>query len=197
MQSNKKLKKRYLITFSLLLLLLLGIYFFPSALGGYALTEHSAIRYTSPNQDGEIVFEKEIEDKKIVIWNTGKVKYAKLIETPLFLKQVTVISSISGQTIDEKMKFTWSGGVIEDSGFSDVIFAVEVLDNEIEKVIVSNEQDDKKSTPLSIVEEKSTVFIEMDVSDAFAAHYSKLPSEEVGSFSFRGINNEGKIVSFN
>lgn len=180
-----------------MLLLLLGMYFFPSMLGGYALTEHSAIRYTSPNQNGEIVLEKEIEDKKIVIWNTGKVKYAKLIETPLFLKQVTDISSISGQTIDEKMKFTWSGREIEESGFYDVIFAVEVLDNKIEKVIVSNEQDDKKSTPLSIVEDQSTVFIEMDVKNGFAAHYSKLQNEDVGSFSFRGINSDGKVVSFN
>lgn len=196
LQSNKKFKKRYLITFSLLLLLLLGVCFGPSVLGGYAISEHSAIRYTLPNEDGEVVFEKEIEDKTIVIWDTGKVNYVKLIEKPSgIFKRVTNVSSISGQTIDGKMKVTWSGDEIEDK-FYDVIFAAEVLDKEIEKVIVSNEQDDKKSTPLSIVKEQSTVFIEMDVKDGFAAYYSKLPHGDVGSFSFRGINNDGKIVSF-
>ncbi|MCT2536245.1 hypothetical protein NC661_13580 [Aquibacillus koreensis] len=196
MQSNKKFKKRYLITFSLLLLLLLGMYFGPSVLGGYALTEHSAIRFTFPNQDGEVVSEKEIEDRNIVVWDTGKVNYVKLIESPLgIFKRVTNVSSISGETIDEKMKVTWSGAEIEDE-FYDVIFAAELLDKEIEKVIVSNEQDDKKNTPLSIVEEQSTVFIEMDIKDGFAVHYSKLPNGDVGSFSFRGIDSDGKIISF-
>ncbi|MGP4109216.1 hypothetical protein [Virgibacillus sp. L01] len=196
MQSKKKLKKRYLIIFSALLLLLIGLYFGPAVLGGYAITEHSAIRYTVPSQDGELVFEKEIEDKKIVIWDTGKVNYVKLIENPSgILKRVTNVNSISGQTLDEKMKVTWSGAEIENE-FYDLIFAAEVLDKEIEKVIVSNEQDDKKSTPLSIVKEQSTVFIEMDVKNGFAAHYSKLPHGDVGSFSFRGINSDGKIVSF-
>ena len=197
MQSNKKLKKRYLITFSLLILLLLGMYFGPSVFGGYALTEHSAIRYTLPNQDGEVVFEKEIEDKKIIVWDTGKVNYVKLIENASgIFKRVTNVNSISGETIDEKMKVTWSGVEIAESEFYDVIFAAVVLDKEIEKVIVSNEQGDKKNTPLSIVEEQSTVFIEMDVKDGFAAHYSKLPNEDIGSFSFRGINSDGKIVFF-
>ncbi len=196
LQSNKKFKKRYLIIFSALLLLLLGLYFGPSVLGGYAITEHSGIRYTLPNQDGDVVFEKEIEDKKIVVWDTGKVNYVKLIEKPLgIFKRVTNVSSISGQTIDEKMKVTWSGAEIEDE-FYDVIFAAEVLDKEIEKLIVSNEQNDKKSTPLSIVREQSTVFIKMDVENGFAAHYRKLPSSDIGSFSFRGINSDGKVVSF-
>lgn len=125
LQSNKKFKKRYLITFSLLLLL--GMYFGPSVFGGYALTEYSAIRYTLPNQEGEVVYEKEIEDKKIIVWDTGKVNYVKLIENPLgIFKRVTNLSSISGDTIDKKMKVTWSGAEIEDK-FYDVIFAAEVV----------------------------------------------------------------------
>ncbi|WP_186577012.1 hypothetical protein [Aquibacillus kalidii] len=197
MQLNKNFKKRYLITFSILLLLLLSMYFAPSVFGGYALTEHSAIRYTLPNLDGKVVFEKELVDKKIVVLDTGKVNYVKLIENSLgIFKRITDVSSISGKTIDEKMKVTWSGTEIEESEFYDVIFAAGVIDKEIEKVVVSNEQDDKKNTPLSIVEEQSTVFIEMDVKDGFAAHYSKLSNENVGSFSFRGINSDGKVVSF-
>lgn len=191
-----KFKKRYLLTVSVLLLLFLGVYFGPSVLGGYAITEHSAIRYTLPNQDGEVVFEKETEDKKIVVWDAGKVNYVKLLENPSgILKRVTNVNSISGQTLDEKMKVIWSASEKADK-FYGAIFAAEVLDDEIKKVIVSNEQDDKKSTPLRIVKEQSTVFIEMDVRDGFAAHYSKLPSSGVGSFSFRGVNSDGKVVSF-
>ena len=67
---------------------------------------------------------------------------------------------------------------------------------EIDKVIVSNEQNDKKSTPLSVVKEQSTVFIEMDVREGFAVHKRKLPHADVGSFSFRGLNSDGEIVSF-
>ncbi|MGP4040929.1 hypothetical protein ACTWP4_13680 [Gracilibacillus sp. D59] len=194
MQSNKKFKKRYIIIFCVLLLI--GVYFGPSVLGGYAITEHSAIRYTIPNQEGEVVFEQEIADKKIVIWDTGKVNYVKLIEKPLgIFKRATNVSSISGQTNDGKMKVTWSGSEIKD-GFYQVIFAAEILDKDIEKVIISNEQDDKKSTPLNIVKEQSTVFIELDVRDGFAVHYSELPHGDVGSFRFRGINRDGKIISF-
>ncbi|WP_058305688.1 hypothetical protein [Gracilibacillus massiliensis] len=194
MQSNKKIRKRYLITIGILLLL--GVYFGPSVLAGYALTEHSAIRYTLPNEDGEVVFEKDIANKKIVIWNTGKLNYVKLLESPLgIFKRATNINPISGQTIDENMKVTWSGEEIEDE-FYDVVFAAEALDKQIEKVIVSNEQDDRKSTPLSIVKEQSSIFIEMEVKDGFAAYYSKLPQGDVGSFSFRGINSDGKVVSF-
>ncbi|MBX0359550.1 hypothetical protein [Halobacillus sp. Nhm2S1] len=196
MQSNK-FKKRFLLTFSVLLLLSISVYFGPSVLGGYAITEHSAIRYTFPNQDGEIVFEKELEDEKIVIWHTGRVNFIKVIEKPLgILKRVTNIISISGQTDDEKMNITWSGSKINDKGIYDVVVAAEVLDKEIEKVIVSNEQNDKKSTPLSVVKEQSSVFIEMDVSEGFAVHKSRLPNADVGSFSFRGLNSEGEIVSF-
>lgn len=192
---NKKFK-RYFLRFGLFFLLLLGVYFSPSLLGGYALTEHSAIRYTFPTEDGEVVFEKEMEDKKLVIWDTGKVNYVKVIDKPLgIFKRLTDVSSISVQTVDEKMKVTWSGTAIENELY-DVIFATKVLDKEIEKVIVSNEQNDKKSTPLGVVKEQSTVFIEMDVIDGFAVNNSKLPHEDVGSFSFRGINSDGKVVSF-
>ncbi|GGM40918.1 hypothetical protein GCM10011351_28930 [Paraliobacillus quinghaiensis] len=197
MQLSKKSKKRYLVIFGLLFLLLLVVYFVPSVLGGYALTEHSAIRYTFPTKDGEVVFEEEFEDKKLVIWDTGKVNYVKVIDKPFgIFKRLTDFNAISAQTVDEKMKITWSGTPIENELYHDVIFAAEVLDKGIEKVIVSNEQYDKKNTPLSIVKKHSTVFIEMNVKDGFAAHYSKLPNGDVGSFSFRGLNSDGKIVSF-
>lgn len=195
LKSIKKFKKLYLIML-LVLLLFSGLYFGPSVLGGYAITEHSAIRYTLPNQDGELVFEREMEDKKIVIWDTGKINYVKLIENPSgIFKRITSINSISGQPLDKKMKVTWSASEKQEE-YYDAIFAAEVLETEIEKVIVSNEQDGKKDTPLNIVKEQSTVFIEMDVEDGFAATYSKLQGSGVGSFSFRGINSDGKVVSF-
>lgn len=195
LQSNIRSKKPILIISSALFLL--GVYFGPSVLGGFAITEHSAIRYTFPNQDGELVFEKELEDKKIVFWDVGKATYVKLVENSLgILKRVTDVNSIDILAEDEKMKVNWSAHKVEDKGIYDVIFATTVLDKDIEKVIVSNEKNDSKSTPLSVVKEQSTVFIEMNVKDGYAAHYSKLQNEDVGSFSFRGLNSDGKVVSF-
>lgn len=198
LRPNKKIKKRCFLSFSVVFLLFAGLYFGPSVLGGYALTEHSALRYTLPNQEGEVVFEKEIEDKKIVVWDTGETNYVKLIENPSgIFKRVVSADAISGQPSDEKMKVMWSGTEIEEgASVYEVLFAANVLDQEIEKVIVSNEQDDEESTPLHIVKEQSSVFIEMDVIDGFAVHNSKLPGGDVGSFSFRGINSDGEIVSF-
>ncbi len=196
MKSKKRLKQLFSIIFSILLLLLLGLCFVPSVFGGYTITEHSANRYSTPNQDGEVVFEKEVDNKKIVIWDTGKYSYVKQIDNPSgIFKRVTNVNVISKPTLDEKMKVRWSA-IEKENAYYDTIFAIEVLDDEIEKVIVSNGKYSSKRTSLETVKEQSTVFIELDVKNGYIGHYSKLPSSDVGSFSFFGINSDGKVVSF-
>jgi hypothetical protein len=48
---------------------------------------------------------------------------------------------------------------------------------------------------LSKVKEYSTVYIEMDVINGYAAHYSYLKPSDVKGFVFRGLNSEGKVIS--
>ena len=121
-----KIKKRYII-FSILLLIVLYV----GHLNGYKLTEKSAIRHSYPNQSGEIVYEKEFDQKKVVIWDAGTAKYVKLINKDWgILHRATVISDIGGTTLDEKMKFSWSATLKDDKNY-DTLFAVEVLDSKI------------------------------------------------------------------
>ena len=185
-----KLKKRY-IMFSVLILLV----FYVVHLNGYRLTEESAIRNSYPNQSGKIVYEKEFDHKKVVIWDTGNGKYVKLINKDWgILHRVTEISGIGGTTLDEKMKFNWSATLKEDK-YYDTLFAVEVLDTKIVKVIVSNERNNEKVLSLDEAKEQSTVYVEMDVLNGYAAHYRYLHTSDVGAFIFRGLDSDGNVLS--
>lgn len=174
-------------------LILLGLYFVH--LNSYRLCEESAIRNSFPNQSGKIVYEKEFDHKKVVIWDTGNGKYVKLINKDWgILYRVTEISGIGGTTLDEKMKLTWSSTLKKDK-YYDTLFAVEILDHKIVKVIVSNERNNGSILSLNEAKEQSTVYEEMNVLDGYAAHYRYLHTSEVGAFIFRGLDSEGNVLS--
>jgi hypothetical protein len=189
-----KIKKRYLIFFAVLLLLL---YFDPLSTG-YSLTEESAIRNSFPNQGGEIVFEKKFDNNKVVVWDTGPESYVKLLRKELgIFYRVHAANAVSGITADNKMKFTWDA-TLKDDIYYDTLFAAVILDKKIVKVIVSNNginNINDINLTLREVEENSTVYIEMDVINGYAAHYSYLHNSDVGGFLFRGLNSEGKVIS--
>ncbi|WP_432360673.1 hypothetical protein [Sporosarcina sp. UB5] len=192
MKGRVYIKKRYFIILILLMtIILLG----PSFLGGYFWTERSAIRDSFPNEDGTVVFEKDFKNKKVVIWDTGQNKYIKLIENN-FLYRPILVSGIDAKTSDKKMNVTWSATNREGEIY-DTLFAAEVLDEDIVKVIVSNEKANLEGEKLSLkeVEEQSTIFVELDVNDGVAAHYILIPYLEVGNFIFRGVDAEGNVVS--
>lgn len=185
-----KIKKRYIIVSVLILLAL-----FVGHLNGYKLTEESAIRHSYPNQSGEIVYEKEFDQKKVVIWDAGTAKYVKLLNKDWgILYRTTVISGIGGTTLDEKMKFSWTATLKEDK-YYDTLFAVEVLDTKIVKVIVSNERNNEKVLSVDEAKEQSTVYVEMDVLNGYAAHYRYLHTLDVGAFIFRGLDAKGNVLS--
>ena len=92
------------------------------------------------------------------------------------------------------MKFTWSA-TLKDDKYYDTLLAAKVLDNEIVKVIVSNESSNENDLSLSEVKEQSTVYVKMDVINGYAAHYSYLHTSDVGGFVFRGLNSEGEVIS--
>lgn len=185
-------KKRY---FFILLLLVAILYFGPFFFGGYYWTEHSAIRDSFPNDEGIVVFEEDIKNKKVVIWDTGQNKYIKLIENNFWiLYRPILVGGIDTKTTDEKMKITWTASHQEGEMYH-TLFAAEVLDEDIVKVIVSNEVDSEKDLSLKEVEEKSTLFVEIDVENGVAALYILIPNFEVGGFTFRGVDAVGNIVS--
>lgn len=185
-------KKRYLIFLGILLLLV--VYFGP-LMGGYSFTEESAIRHSFPNQDGETVFEKEFGSKKVVIWDTGTQSYVKLIsKTWGTFYRATSLDAISAVTSEEKMKISWSASQNENNYYH-TLLAAEVLDDDIVKVVVSDESGNEDDTTLNEAKEQSTVYVEMDVINGYAAHYSYLPNSNVGGFVFRGLNSDGEVVS--
>lgn len=96
-----KIKKHYLIFFSVLILLFL---YLGLILSGYSLTEESAIRNSFPNQSGEIAFEKEFDTKKVIVWDTGTESYVKLISKDwgIFSRAIKA-DAISVVTPDKKM----------------------------------------------------------------------------------------------
>lgn len=195
LKSKRFIKKRYFI---LIIALLLLTYFSPSMFGGYSLSESLAIHHSFPNMKGEVVFEKEFGNKKAVVSIVEEQKYVKIIENKYgFFYGVIDASEIIGATPDGKMKATWSATQRGETVYYDTLFAAEVFDDEIVRVVVSNDRrnEEYKNRTLNEVEEKSHLFIEMDVVNGFAVNYSYLPSSDVGHLVFRGINSEGEIVS--
>jgi hypothetical protein len=104
------------------------------------------------------------------------------------------------------MKYTWSA-TQQFNNFYDTLFAVEVLDTNIVKVIISNEINNENYLSmisneinnqnylsLSEAKKQSSVFFELDVINGYTAHYSYLHTSDVGEFVFRGLNSEGKVI---
>lgn len=192
MKGKAFFKKRNFIFF---LLLVAFIYFGPYFIGGYYWTERSAIRDSFPNKDGVVAFEEDIQNKKVVIWDTGQNKYIKLIENNfLILYRPILVGGIDIKTPDEKMNITWTA-THQAGEIYHTLFAAEALDENIVKVIVSNEINSEKDLSLKEVEEQSTIFAEMDVENGVAAYYALIPNFDVGNFKFRGVDAEGNVVS--
>ncbi|MCT2534869.1 hypothetical protein NC661_03980 [Aquibacillus koreensis] len=189
MKGKSIFKKR---KFAILVLLLIIFYFGPTFLGGYYWTEKSAIRNVDSIPAGKVIFEKEFKNKKVVVWDTGQIKYVRLIENNFwFLYRSTSVSGIDGETSDEKMKTTW----LVSQG-KDALFAAEILDEDIVKVIVSNEANlEGENLSFKEVKEQSSLFVEMDVKDGVAAQYTSLLHSESINFVFRGVNADGNDVS--
>src|SRR5690606_33055763 len=98
------------------------------------------------------------------------------------------------KTQDEKMKITWTA-THQAGEIYHTLFAVEALDENIVKVIISNEIKSGKDLSLQEVEEQSTIFAEIDFENGVAAHYALIPNVDVGNFKFRGVDTEGNVVS--
>lgn len=185
-------KTTYIAVFVGLALLLS---FAPSVLYGYYYNEATALRKSFPYQDGEVVFERAFPEKKVVIWKVGNETYATLIDRKWGgLYQVNNTSSISRGEPGDVIRRTWSARLTNKQRY-DTILAVEVIDPSIKKVIVSNEGSNRNLADLNDVREQSSIFIEMDVVNGYAASYADLSVQDAGNFVFRGLNEKGEIVS--
>ncbi|MFC4559020.1 hypothetical protein ACFO3D_12535 [Virgibacillus kekensis] len=177
------------------LLIIVGIFYFgPTINGGFALTEHAAARYSAPNSEGEVVYEKKFGDKKVIIWDTGKQKFLKVIDNWGILHRVTNIDGIN-PFAEDGMKTNWSATQQEKKQHYKTVFSVEVTNENIVTVIVTNADLNNKGTSLEEVKEQSTIHVEMDVTNGYAAHYDTLPYSAVGNFVFRGLNKKGEVIA--
>ncbi|MFS1512663.1 hypothetical protein VQL36_09525 [Chengkuizengella sp. SCS-71B] len=193
MNTKRRLKKRYFIIFITFILFILVI---PIFIGGYSISESLVVRYSFPKiDDGEIVYEKKFEDDKVIVWKTDNESIIKLIEREwgVFYRS-NYFGVIHTLTPDKKMRLTRS---VRGYNHKSTLIGAEILDKEIVKVIVSIHDRHKNISSLSEAKEKSNVYIEMDVKNGYAAHYSYLNSTNVGSFTFLGLNSGGEVISIN
>ncbi|SDF39360.1 hypothetical protein SAMN04488542_11032 [Fontibacillus panacisegetis] len=180
--------------FSLLLLLLL---LYIGKINGYSLTERNVIRNSYPSIEGEVIYQQEFNNnKKLVVWKTEQMNYAKLVETKWgIFHRVSAISELSSSEPNDPIKRTWSAHLNSKKKY-DTIFAAEVVNPDIKKVIVSNDQmDDLIPEDLNEIRGNSTLVIELNVKDGFAASYNELNNGDVGNFVFRGLNEKGEIIT--
>lgn len=173
------------------------LYFAPLILGGYIYSENAAIRKPYPFQDGEIVFKEPFGSRKVVIWDTGRTKYVKLVNRRYgILYRVDSIAAISSFSPVEIIGTTWTASLTKDKRY-DTIFGAEVLNSKIAQIIVSNDKYGDKLESKEEIKMKSSLYIEMPVKNGYAASYSSLSIHDAGGFVFRGVDEEGHIITVN
>lgn len=191
-----KFKKlfRFRNILGIIILFLLLYYMIPSWLGGYRWTEQSAIHSSIPFKKGKVVYEKSFGNKDALIWDTKGFYYAKTVERSFgFLYRVINNEGMGPKSPDGKMRITWSANR-NRNGTYDALFAAKVLDENIVKVVVSNDAPHKQTDKtLSEVKKSSSLYIVMPVTKGYAVNFSYLRG--YGNFAFRGINADGKIIS--
>lgn len=164
----------------------------------YSISEREAIHNSYPSENGEWMYSKTYDNKKVVIWRTDHREYATLIESKWgVLHRASVISELHPFTPlkgnETSINRTWHAK-INSNNLYDTVIAVATDNNEITKVIVSNEDTDSNVSldDLDGIKEYSTIYIELVLEDGFAAAYRELKSP--GEFIFRGLNNKGEII---
>jgi hypothetical protein len=178
-------------------LFLLFIYIFSNS--GYSFIENTAIKNSFPSQAGEVIYEKEYYKKKTVIWRTVNSHYVKLLEKKWGIlyhvsnvAELQPMSPLIGKEGD--IKRTWSAS-LKSKEMYETIFAVESVNPEIIKVLISNDNIDSEiSKEVDQIKQDSTVFIELTLEDGFAAAYKELSIKDAGGFIFRGVNDKGEII---
>lgn len=193
---NVKIIRR--LTF-LLGFLLLIIYVFNAS--GYSIIEKTAIKNSYPFQDGTVIHEKSYTNKKIVMWKTDHSYYVKLVESKwgifYHVSNVAELQSMSpSQGKEEGIKRIWSASLNSMNRY-ETIFGVVSNNPKIKKVIISNDSiDGKVLSNINEIKKNSTVFIELNLENGFAAAYKELAIKDTGEFVFRGVNDQGEIVTF-
>lgn len=191
---NRKTLRRSIL---LVVLLFLVIYLFNNS--GYSIIENNAIRNSYPFEDGQVLNEKDYENKRVVIWKTNNGNYVKLIERKwgfLFhVSNVAVLQPMSPLIGNEgDIKRAWSAS-LNSKKMYETIFAVESDHPDIKRVIVSNDNiDNIIPDDLEEIKENSTVYIELKLEDDFATAYRELNTKDAGGFIFRGVNEKGEII---
>lgn len=191
---NKKIKRR-----SIFFVVILAIVFFILYRYGYSLNEKQALRISYPFTDGDVVYNKKFENNKAVIWETENFNYVKQVEIKLgFLYQVSNVAVLQSMQpligTEGELMGTWSAR-LNSRNMYDTIFGVESDNPEIKRVIISNDNiDNVISYDMDEIKENSTVFIELNLEDGFAASYNELNTKDASGFIFRGVNDKGEIL---
>lgn len=188
--------KRKNVTALIIFLILISMAIILAHQNGYSFSENKALQNSHPFRAGEVVYENDFGNKKIVVWKTDQLSYVKLVTDSWgILHRVSDISELHEREPNDSMKRTWSAHLNSNNKY-ETMFAVEATDPEIKKVIVSNENtDDAFSENLNEIKENSTVFVEMTVKDGFAASYLELGIHDAGGFVFRGLDEQGEIIA--
>ncbi|MVO99554.1 hypothetical protein [Paenibacillus lutrae] len=189
----KKYKRRIILIVGLLVF---GLYLLH--ISEYSFSQEGALKDSFPQYNGDIVFEQNFKNNKVVILKGPQGTYAKLIKSKWkILFRVTNVSVLGPMyPEDESILRTWSANLNSNKRY-DTILAVEVSDPKIMKVIITNEQfEEKASVDLNEIKENSKVFIELDVVNGYAGTFQEMAIDEVGGFVFRGVDNTGSIKYF-
>ncbi|SDW06679.1 hypothetical protein [Paenibacillus sp. PDC88] len=191
---NKKIKRRSIFFVVIVVIVIFILYRY-----GYSLNENQALRISYPFIDGEVVYNKDFDNNKVVIWETENFNYLKQVDTKWgFLYQVSNVAMLQSMDpligTEGDLNRTWSSR-LNSRNMYDTIFGVESVNPEIIRVIISNDSiDNVISYDIDEIKENSTVFIELNLEDGFAASYNELNTKDARGFIFRGLNDKGEIL---
>lgn len=142
---KRKFLRVFVVLFSFLLLI---VYIFNQS--DYSISERDAIHNLYPSENGEWMYSKTYDNKKVVILRSDHRDYATLIESKWgVLHRASVISELDPVTPlkgnETSINRTWHAK-INSNKLYDTVIAVATDNNEITKVIVSNEDSDSNES---------------------------------------------------
>ncbi|WP_127498900.1 hypothetical protein [Paenibacillus glycanilyticus] len=179
-----------------LLVICLSVIYF-GVNGGYAFSKANALKNSNMLHGGDSVYEITSGTNTIVIWHAVHKDQVVLVKKKWgLLYRVEDVSQMYPSVSEPKTLFrTWSAQMNGKKRY-EAIIAAQTLDPKVKSIVVSNDSKDADiADHIEEIKNSSTFFIELPVTNGYAATYQVLDPGVSTGFVFRTLDQNGSIIS--
>ncbi|MCF6136417.1 hypothetical protein [Pseudalkalibacillus berkeleyi] len=162
---------------------------------GFYFSENAALKHSFHKINGDIVYEKAFaNNNKVIIMDSGEMSTIKVVHRTMgILYRVNNISRL-GLRDEKHLEITWSATQRKDEDYDNLV-AAKVLNQDIEKVIVTHRKTVDAHSKLMEMKKNASLWIEMEVLNGYASDFRIISMSELKNYTFIGVNAKKEIVS--